>query len=36
MKFGVNTFIWTPTFDKSNVPQLAAIQEYGFAGGEVP
>jgi D-psicose/D-tagatose/L-ribulose 3-epimerase len=36
MKFGVNTFIWTPTFDKSNVPLLAAIKEHGFDGVEVP
>jgi D-psicose/D-tagatose/L-ribulose 3-epimerase len=36
MKFGVNTFIWTSTFDKSNVPLLAAIKGNGFDGVEVP
>src|SRR5512141_2386559 len=36
MKFGVNTFIWTSTFDKSNVPLLPTIKEHGFDGVEVP
>ena len=36
MKFGVNTFIWTPSFDKSNLPLLPVIKEHGFDGVEVP
>jgi D-psicose/D-tagatose/L-ribulose 3-epimerase len=36
MKFGVNTFIWTLTFDKSNIPLLPTIKDYGFDGVEVP
>jgi D-psicose/D-tagatose/L-ribulose 3-epimerase len=36
MKFGVNTFIWAASFDKSNVPLLASIKEHGFDGVEVP
>jgi D-psicose/D-tagatose/L-ribulose 3-epimerase len=36
MKFGVNTFIWTASFDESNVPLLPKIKEAGFDGVEVP
>jgi D-psicose/D-tagatose/L-ribulose 3-epimerase len=36
MKFGVNTFIWTATFDRSNLPLLPAIKAAGFDGVEVP
>jgi D-psicose/D-tagatose/L-ribulose 3-epimerase len=36
MKFGVNTFIWTADFDRSNLPLLPRIKENGFDGVEVP
>jgi D-psicose/D-tagatose/L-ribulose 3-epimerase len=36
MKFGVNTFIWTATFDRSNYDLLPRIKEHGFDGIEVP
>ena len=36
MKFGVNTFIWTATFDRSSLSLLPAIKEAGFDGVEVP
>src|SRR5438093_12162752 len=36
MKFGVNTFIWTAEFGKSNLPLLPLIREHGFDGIEVP
>ena len=36
MKFGVNTFIWTANFDKSNLPLLPRIKAAGFDGVEVP
>jgi D-psicose/D-tagatose/L-ribulose 3-epimerase len=36
MKFGVNTFIWSASFDKSNLPLLPLIKEAGFDGVEVP
>jgi D-psicose/D-tagatose/L-ribulose 3-epimerase len=36
MKFGVNTFIWTAGFDKSNLALLPLIKEHGFDGVEVP
>lgn len=36
MKFGVNTFIWTADFDRSNLPLLPAIKAAGFDGVEVP
>ncbi len=36
MKFGVNTFIWTVTFDKSNLPLLPVVKARGFDGVEVP
>ncbi len=36
MKFGVNVFIWTAGFDKSNLPLLPVIKEHGFDGVEVP
>ena len=35
MKFGVNTFIWTASFDRSHLPLLPAIKEGGFDGIEV-
>lgn len=36
MKFGVNTFIWSAQFDRSNLPLLPTIKENGFDGIEVP
>ncbi len=35
MKFGVNTFIWTVSFTKENLPLLPAIKQNGFDGVEV-
>ena len=35
MKFGVNTFIWTASFDRSHLPLLPSIKEHGFDGIEV-
>ena len=36
MKFGVNTFIWTGSFDRSHIPLLAEIKAHGFDGAELP
>lgn len=36
MKFGVNTFIWSESFDKSNLPLLPRVKSWGFDGVEVP
>jgi D-psicose/D-tagatose/L-ribulose 3-epimerase len=36
MKFGVNTFIWSATFDSSNFGLLPLIKEAGFDGVEIP
>lgn len=36
MKFGVNTFIWTANFDRSNLPLLPKLKAGGFDGVEVP
>lgn len=36
MKFGVNTFIWSATFDPSHFALLPSIKEAGFDGVEVP
>jgi len=36
MKFGVNTFIWSASFDSSHVPLLPRIKAWGFDGVEVP
>jgi D-psicose/D-tagatose/L-ribulose 3-epimerase len=36
MKFGVNTFIWSATFDESHFSLLPTIKEAGFDGVEVP
>src|SRR4249920_1580159 len=36
MKFGVNTFIWSASFDGSHVPLLPRIKAWGFDGVEVP
>jgi D-psicose/D-tagatose/L-ribulose 3-epimerase len=36
MKFGVNTFIWSASFDSSNFGLLPLIKEAGFDGVEVP
>ena len=36
MKFGVNTFIWSTTFDHSHFPLLPGIRTAGFDGIEVP
>jgi D-psicose/D-tagatose/L-ribulose 3-epimerase len=30
MKFGINTFIWTASFEKEHIPLLAPIKEHGF------
>ncbi len=35
MKFGVNTFIWTISFDSRHLPLLAPIKQAGFDGIEV-
>jgi D-psicose/D-tagatose/L-ribulose 3-epimerase len=35
MKFGVNTFIWTVSFTKENLPLLPVIKQNGFDGVEV-
>lgn len=35
MKFGINTFLWTVHFDKSNLPLLPKLKEAGFDGIEV-
>ena len=36
MKFGVNTFIWSGTFDSSNFGLLPLIKQGGFDGVEIP
>jgi D-psicose/D-tagatose/L-ribulose 3-epimerase len=36
MKFGVNTFIWSASFDRSNLPLLPRVKAWGFDGVEVP
>ncbi len=36
MKFGVNTFIWTASFDHSHFTLLPRIKEAGFDGVELP
>ena len=36
MKFGVNTFIWSANFDRSNLPLLPRVKGWGFDGVEVP
>jgi D-psicose/D-tagatose/L-ribulose 3-epimerase len=36
MKFGVNTFIWSATFTRDNLPLLPQIKEAGFDAVEVP
>jgi D-psicose/D-tagatose/L-ribulose 3-epimerase len=36
MKFGVNTFIWTASFDRSHFALLPRIKEAGFDGVELP
>ena len=36
MKFGVNTFIWSESFDRSNLPLLPRVKSWGFDGVEVP
>lgn len=35
MKFGVNTFLWTANFDRSNLPLLPRIRDWGFDGVEI-
>ena len=35
MKFGVNTFIWSATFDQSHFDLLPTIKEAGFDGVEL-
>ncbi len=36
MKFGVNTFIWSESFDRSQRPLLPRVKAAGFDGVEVP
>jgi D-psicose/D-tagatose/L-ribulose 3-epimerase len=36
MKFGVNVFIWTESFDRSHLPLLPRIKAAGFDGVELP
>jgi D-psicose/D-tagatose/L-ribulose 3-epimerase len=36
MKLGVNTFIWSESFDRSNLPLLPRVKQWGFDGVEVP
>ena len=36
MKFGVNAFIWTESFERANLPLLPRIKEAGFDGIELP
>jgi D-psicose/D-tagatose/L-ribulose 3-epimerase len=36
IKLGVNTFIWSASFDKTCIERLPAIKEHGFDGVEVP
>lgn len=36
MRFGVNVFIWSASFDASFLPLLPAIKQWGFDGIEVP
>ena len=36
MKFGVNTFIWSESFDRSQLPLLTRLKAAGFDGVEVP
>jgi D-psicose/D-tagatose/L-ribulose 3-epimerase len=36
MKFGVNVFIWSASFDASLLPLLPRVKEWGFDGIEVP
>jgi D-psicose/D-tagatose/L-ribulose 3-epimerase len=36
MKFGVNTFIWTGSFDRTHIPLLAEIKAHGFDAAELP
>jgi D-psicose/D-tagatose/L-ribulose 3-epimerase len=36
MKFGVNTFIWSDSFDRTNLPLLPRVKAWGFDGVEVP
>jgi len=35
MKYGVNTFIWTASFTRDNLPLLSGIKNHGFDGIEV-
>jgi D-psicose/D-tagatose/L-ribulose 3-epimerase len=36
VKYGVNTFIWTASFTRDNLPLLPEIKRHGFDGVEVP
>jgi D-psicose/D-tagatose/L-ribulose 3-epimerase len=36
MKFGVNTFIWSATFEPAHFGLLPTIKEAGFDGVEIP
>ena len=36
MRFGVNTFIWSGTFDPTNFGLLPTVKEAGFDGIEIP
>jgi len=35
MKFGVNTFLWTASFEREHIPLLAPIREHGFDAVEL-
>jgi D-psicose/D-tagatose/L-ribulose 3-epimerase len=36
MKFGVHAFLWTATFDESNLDLFPMVKQWGFDGLEVP
>jgi len=36
VKYGVNTFIWTGSFDRTYIPLLAEIKAHGFDAAELP
>ncbi|MGC8793182.1 MAG: sugar phosphate isomerase/epimerase family protein, partial [Bryobacteraceae bacterium] len=36
MKFGVHAFLWTATFDESNLDLFPMVRQWGFDGLEVP
>lgn len=36
MKFGINTFLWSSSFDAGQFELLPRIREHGFDGVEIP